>query len=122
MSHSFYNGPRRDFYMSRLYERQQSPSSQRTNTPTTTTSSYSSTYSPIHTHNHDISITRARGGDGRFVSRSDMTSFEMTDGKRCGWCHTSSTSQWRVGPTTGSIGTFLFLFRFLLVLYIPNKN
>lgn len=26
----------------------------------------------------------------------------------CGWCDTTSTSQWRVGPTTGSPGEFLF--------------
>lgn len=78
-----------DFYLSRLFNLQSSS--------TNITDSYLS------------GPPRARGGDGRFVSKSDMISPEIYQRKTCGWCHTSSTSQWRVGTTSGSAGKFPFI-------------
>lgn len=46
---------------------------------------------------------RPRGDDGRFVPRADEEPpADNRDRKVCGWCRTTSTSQWRVGPTNGS--------------------
>lgn len=53
---------------------------------------------------------RLRGDDGRFMQSfsDDLQSSTKIPRvpKICGWCRTSSTPQWRLGPTTGSTGTF----------------
>lgn len=49
--------------------------------------------------------TRPRGHDGRFVPKATVEQYvEEQERKVCGWCRTSDTSQWRVGPTDGSVG------------------
>ena len=52
-----------------------------------------------------ISRARPRGHDGRFVPKAAIEQcVEDHERKMCGWCHTMDTSQWRVGPTDGSLG------------------
>lgn len=43
---------------------------------------------------------RVRGGNGRFVAVTPACAQGM---RRCGWCDTRTTSQWRVGPPEGSL-------------------
>lgn len=47
---------------------------------------------------------QARGRDGRFLPKGtvprDIDKQELP--RICGWCNTTKTTQWRVGPTTGS--------------------
>eukprot|EP00177_Eucheuma_denticulatum_P000611 GFKZ01001099.1.p1 GENE.GFKZ01001099.1~~GFKZ01001099.1.p1 ORF type:complete len:403 (+),score=55.74 GFKZ01001099.1:91-1209(+) len=51
-----------------------------------------------------VSRGRMRGDDGRFVPRADDPPvIDPRDRKVCGWCGTTTTSQWRVGPTNGSV-------------------
>lgn len=51
-----------------------------------------------------ISRARPRGHDGRFVPKAAIEQcVEDHERKMCGWCHTMDTSQWRVGPTDGSL-------------------
>lgn len=46
---------------------------------------------------------RPRGEDGRFVQlRSGKTNAPETPPKRCGWCLTQETSQWRLGAVCGA--------------------
>lgn len=60
---------------------------------------------------------RPRGDDGRFVPRAeDELPVDTRERKICGWCRTSSTSQWRVGPTHGSVGKFLLFLLYPFVL------
>ena len=57
---------------------------------------------------------RPRGDDGRFVTRADeILPLDIRERKICGWCRTTTTSQWRVGPTDGSAGKFSYIFFFL---------
>lgn len=52
---------------------------------------------------------RPRGEDGRFVPRADEEPpVDNRDRKVCGWCRTTTTSQWRVGPTNGSPSTYRY--------------
>lgn len=83
---------------------------------------------PYHHHHHNqpqhpqmpdaryLPRARPRGDDGRFVPRAeDQLPADNHDRKVCGWCGRCQTSQWRVGPTTGSLGKFhffCFCFRF----------
>ncbi len=66
------------------------------------------TRSPSHSDSHPPrkpTRSRPRGHDGRFVPKATVEHcFEELERKVCGWCHTSDTSQWRVGPTDGSAG------------------
>lgn len=107
MLHSFYKdtAPRhvRDFYLARLC---------RANNPEM------NHYPPSYDHHPDsvddpasrylaLPRTRPRGDDGRFVPRADDDfQVDTRDRKVCGWCRTTSTSQWRVGPPNGSVGKF----------------
>ncbi|CAN8076999.1 unnamed protein product [Agarophyton chilense] len=51
-----------------------------------------------------LSRARPRGDDGRFVPRAEEHHpADARDRKVCGWCRRTQTSQWRVGPTTGSL-------------------
>eukprot|EP00178_Gracilaria_changii_P016698 TRINITY_DN479_c4_g1_i3.p1 TRINITY_DN479_c4_g1~~TRINITY_DN479_c4_g1_i3.p1 ORF type:complete len:305 (+),score=51.99 TRINITY_DN479_c4_g1_i3:85-915(+) len=51
-----------------------------------------------------LNRARPRGDDGRFVPRADEHhDADSRNRKVCGWCGRTQTSQWRVGPTSGSL-------------------
>ncbi len=64
---------------------------------------------------HQTLRSRPRGNDGRFVPKAAVEQcVEEQKRKVCGWCLTSDTSQWRVGPTDGSAGKLMQPDHFLV--------
>lgn len=55
-------------------------------------------------------LRQARGRDGRFLPKGVIPcDTRKNDHRKCGWCRTLETTQWRAGPV-GSKGTFIQSF------------
>lgn len=64
-------------------------------------------------------LGQARGPDGRFLAKGVLPCDidERPARKVCGWCGTLKTTQWRIGPTSGSASMLLFLFIIMRYAY-----
>lgn len=79
---------------------------------------------PARSSTHRVHRARPRGQDGRFISKDhNISVVEEHDHKVCGWCGTSSTSQWRVGPPDASVGKFISSHWdcALLILFLTDR-